>query len=90
VTRLSTSEKRKRFYAKFPDAKRRERLRYYKQFQKNNKRKFKLWTDEEDEGITAKERPPDGKLSTRLQRSVEAIQMRRWYLKSHPKKKGKR
>jgi hypothetical protein len=59
------------------EAKAEERLRYYRQFQKNNKRKWKKWAEEEDRRITAKNKPPDSKLSLQLGRSVQAIQQRR-------------
>jgi hypothetical protein len=54
-----------------------ERLRYCRQFQKNNKRKWKKWGEDEDRKITARNKPPDSKLSLQLGRSVQAIQQRR-------------
>jgi hypothetical protein len=51
-----------------PEAKAAERLRYYRQFQKNNKRKWSRWTEEEDQKITARNAPADSKLSARLGR----------------------
>jgi hypothetical protein len=67
----------KRWREEHPEAKAAERLRYYRQFQKNNRRKWKRWTEKEDEKITARKRPPDSKLSKQLGRSVQAIQQRR-------------
>jgi hypothetical protein len=62
---------------KHPEVKAAERLRYYRQFQTNNKRKGKRWTKEEDREIMARNAPADSVLSARLGRSVQAIQQRR-------------
>jgi hypothetical protein len=54
-----------------------QKLRYYRQFQKNTRHKGMRWTPVEDARITAKDRPTDRKLSKALGRSVQAIQQRR-------------
>jgi hypothetical protein len=54
-----------------------QKLRYYHQFQKNDRKKGKRWMPIEDERITAKDRPTDRELSKVLGRSVQAIQQRR-------------
>jgi hypothetical protein len=54
-----------------------QKRRYYRQFQKNNRSKGKRWTPVEIERITAKNRPTDRELSKTLGRSVQAIQRRR-------------
>jgi len=66
---------------KHPEVKAKERLRYYRQFQKNDRRKFKRWTEKEDKKITARNKLPDSKLSVLLGRSVQAIQQRRCFLR---------
>jgi hypothetical protein len=55
----------------------RQKRRYYRQFQGNNRSKGKLWTPVEIERITAKNRPTDRELTKALGRSVQAIQRRR-------------
>jgi hypothetical protein len=79
---MTTYERTKRWRAKHPEVKSAERLRYYRQFQKNNRRKGRRWTDAEDKKITARNAPSDSKLSARLGRSVQAIQQRRSALNS--------
>lgn len=54
-----------------------QKLRYYRQFQSNDRRKKRRWTKAEDTRITAKHRPTDRALSKSLGRSVQAIQQRR-------------
>lgn len=54
-----------------------QKLRYYRQFQRNDRRKKRRWTKAEDTRITAKNRPTDRNLSRSLGRSVQAIQQRR-------------
>jgi hypothetical protein len=56
----------------------RQKRRYYDQFQKNNRRRFKRWTAVEIERITAKHRPTDRELSKALGRPVQAIQSQRY------------
>jgi hypothetical protein len=58
----------------------RQKLRYYRQFQKNDRKKGKHWTPVEDARITAMDRPTDRELSKALGRSVQAIQQRRSHL----------
>jgi hypothetical protein len=70
-----------RWRSEHPEVKSKERLRYYRQFQQNNKRKWKKWTVTEDRRITARDKPVDSKLSVRLGRSVQAIQQRRSWLR---------
>jgi hypothetical protein len=70
----------KRWQSKHRELRAKERLRYYRQFQKNNKRSGKKWTEEEDRKVTAMNKLPDSKLSVLLGRSVQAIQQRRWEL----------
>jgi|SRR5579863_2689811 len=79
---MTTYARTKRWRAKHPEVKAAERLRYYRQFQKNDKRKGKRWTEAEDKKITARNAPADSKLSARLGRSVQAIQQRRSALKA--------
>ena len=55
----------------------RQKRRYYDQFQKYNRRRFKRWTAAEIERITAKDRPTDRELSRTLGRTVQAIQSQR-------------
>jgi len=73
--------------AQNPDAWRRnragQRVRYYRQFQKNIRHKGRRWTPVEGERITAEDRPTDRKLSKSLGRSVQAIQQRRYLLSQH-------
>jgi hypothetical protein len=57
-----------------------QKLRYYRQFQKNIQHKARRWTPAEDAQITAEDRPTDSKLSRALGRSVQAIQQRRYLL----------
>ena len=65
---------------------RQEKLRYYRQFQENNRRKLQRWTKEELKLITSRKRPSDRTLSESLGRSVQAIQQKRSELrKSSPK-----
>jgi hypothetical protein len=54
-----------------------QKRRYYAQSKRNNRRKGKRWTPIEDARITAKDRPPDRKLSKAMGRSMQAIQQRR-------------
>lgn len=54
-----------------------QKRRYYAQSKRNNRRKGKRWTPVEDVRITAKDRPPDRKLSKSIGRSMQAIQQRR-------------
>jgi len=54
-----------------------QKRRYFKQFQKNDRRRKKRWTAVEETRITAKDRPTDRKLSKALGRSVQAIQQHR-------------
>jgi hypothetical protein len=56
----------------------RQKRRYYDQFLKNNRRRFKRWTPAEIANITAKDRPTDRELSKALGRSVQAIQSQRY------------
>jgi len=72
----------RRWQDEHPEVKTKERLRYYCQFQTNNRRKGKKWTQAEDRKITAKNKPTDSKLSVQLGRSVQAIQQRRSELRS--------
>jgi hypothetical protein len=60
-----------------------QKVRYYRQFQTNIRRKGRRWTPVEDERITAVDRPTDRKLSRSLGRSVQAIQQRRYLLSQH-------
>jgi hypothetical protein len=57
-----------------------QKRRYYAQSKKNNRNKGKRWTLVEDVRITAKDRPPDRKLSKSMGRSMQSIQQRRWSL----------
>jgi len=57
-----------------------QKIRYYRQFQKNTRRKGRRWAPVEDVRITAKDRPTDRKLSKELGRSAQAIQQRRYLL----------
>lgn len=57
-----------------------QKLRYYRQFQKNTRHKGRRWTPAEDAQITAEDRPTDRKLSKALGRSAQAIQQRRYLL----------
>ena len=54
-----------------------QKRRYYAQSRRNSRRKGKRWTPVEDAWITAKDRPPDRKLSRAMGRSMQAIQQRR-------------
>lgn len=54
-----------------------QKRRYYEKSKKNNRNKGKRWTRIEDTRITAKDRPPDRKLSKAMGRSMQAIQQRR-------------
>jgi hypothetical protein len=74
---MTTYERTKRWREKHPEVKAAERLRYYRQFQKNKRRKGKRWTEEEDQKITARNKRADSILSRQLGRSVQAIQQRR-------------
>jgi len=78
---MAPTPAKKRWLAQHPEVKKAERLRYYRQFQKNNQRKGKRWTEAEDRKIMARKKQPDSKLSKLLGRSVQAIQQRRWDLK---------
>ena len=73
--------RQKRWRKQNPEASRRIRakqnLRYYRRFQKNDRRKKRRWTPAEDARVAAKDRPIDRKLSRELGRSVQAIQQRR-------------
>lgn len=79
---MATYERKKQWREKHPEVKAAERLRYYRQFQKNNKRKGLRWTEQEDKKITARNAPADSILSRQLGRSVQAIQQRRSSLNS--------
>jgi hypothetical protein len=57
-----------------------QKLRYYRQFQKNTQHKGRRWTPVEDARITAEDHPTDRKLSKALGRSAQAIQQRRYLL----------
>jgi hypothetical protein len=57
-----------------------QKRRYYAQSKGNSRCKGKRWTTVEDARITAKDRPPDRKLSKSMGRSMQAIQQRRWLL----------
>jgi len=71
-----------------PELKRRQKLRYYRQFQKNGRRKGQPWTPSELRQILAR-RSTDRVLSQRLGRSVQAIQMKRSeILRADWRKKG--
>jgi len=83
-----TTAATKRWRKKHPEVKAAEHLRYYRKFQKNNKRKWKHWTEKEDQAITTRNRPPDSKLSARLGRSVQAIQQHRSWLTARAGSKG--
>jgi hypothetical protein len=78
---MAITDAQRRWRARHPEVKAAERLRYYRQFQKNNRRKWKKWTETEDKKITADNASPDSKLSAQLGRSIQAIQQRRSYLK---------
>ncbi len=54
---MTTYERTKRWREKHPEVQTAERLRYYRQFQKNKRRKGKRWTEEEDQKITARNQP---------------------------------
>jgi hypothetical protein len=54
-----------------------QKRRYYAQSKRNNRRRGKRWTPNEDARISAKDRPPDRKLSKAMGRSMQAIQQRR-------------
>lgn len=82
IEQLTSYPRTKKWRKKHPEVKAAERLRYYRQFQKNNRRKGKRWTKEEDRKITAQNAPADSMLSARLGRSVQAIQQRRSALNS--------
>jgi hypothetical protein len=60
--------------SKHPGVKAAERRRYYGQFQRNNKRKWDKWTQQEDRRVTVRNAPADSKRSARLGRSAQAIQ----------------
>lgn len=79
---MTSYPRTKKWRKKHPEYKAAERLRYYRQFQKNKRRKWKRWTEDEDQKITARNKPPDSKLSVQLGRSVQAIQQRRSALNS--------
>ena len=79
---MTARDRTKRWRKKHPEVKAAERLRYYRQFQKNNRRKGKRWTENEDHKIMAQDARADSVLSRRLGRSVQAIQQRRSYLVS--------
>jgi len=66
----------KRYRKLHPKLKRRQKLRYYRQFQKNGRRKGQPWTPSELRQILAR-RSSDRVLSQTLGRSVPAIQMKR-------------
>ena len=66
----------KRYGKLHPELKRRQKLRYYRQFQKNGRRNGQPWTPSELRQILAR-RSSDRVLSRRLGRSVQAIQMKR-------------
>jgi hypothetical protein len=51
---MTTYERTKCWRKKHPEVKASERLRYYRQFQKNKRRKGRRWTEEEDKKITAR------------------------------------
>jgi hypothetical protein len=73
----------KRYRKLHPELKRRQKLRYYRQFQKNSRRKGRRWTPSELRQILAR-RSSDRVLSRRLGRLVQAIQMKRsQMLRSH-------
>jgi hypothetical protein len=74
---MTTYAETKRWRDRHPEVKAKERMRYYRQFQRNNRRKWKKWTEEEDRQIMARRKLPDSKLSVLLGRSVQAIQQRR-------------
>jgi hypothetical protein len=61
----------------------RQKCRYYRQFQKNTRRKGKRWTTVEDTRITAENRPTDRKLRRAIGCSVQAIQQRRYLMLQH-------
>jgi hypothetical protein len=68
---MAITDAQRRWRARHPEVKAAERRRYYRQFQKNNKRKGKKWTEAEDREITAKNVPPHSKLSLQLGRSFK-------------------
>jgi hypothetical protein len=55
---MTITAAQRRWRSKHPEVKAAERVRYYRQFQKNNNRKWKKWTEEEDRKITARHAPP--------------------------------
>lgn len=71
-------------YAANPDEFRRirnkQRKENYKKTQKNGI--SRIWTKEEDKAVLAHD-IPDAELSRKIMRSVQAIQSRRWRLKSN-------
>jgi hypothetical protein len=73
---MTISAAQKLWRKNHPEVKRAERLRYYRQFQANNRNKGKRWRKEEDQKITAASRPSDSWMSQQLGRSVQAIQQK--------------
>jgi hypothetical protein len=89
---MSDISSKKRWQLKNPEAARAEKLRYYRQFQKNNRRRLRPWTKEEMKLITSRRRPCDRELSEKMGRSVQAIQQKRLDMKIHaaaPRRVGK-
>jgi hypothetical protein len=72
---------RRRWRAEHKAAVRSEKLRYYRQFQKNNGRSHRPWSEAELSLVVARKRPSDRILSENLGRSVQAIQQKRAELK---------
>jgi hypothetical protein len=58
-----------------------QKKRYYARTRKNNRRRFKKWTADEDRKIIAKHRPTDRELSAKLGRSMQSIYRRRSLLR---------
>src|SRR5690349_6641602 len=73
----------KRYKKRRPAMKRRENLRYFRPFQKNNRRKGQRWTEKELRLVLAMG-TRDRVLSRRPERSVQAIQMQRIGMLSFP------
>ena len=80
---MSDYSYKKRWRLQNPEASRREKLRYYRQFQENNRRRLRPWTEEEMKLITARRRPSDRELSEKMGRSVQAIQQKRLDMRIH-------
>jgi len=75
-------EYNKRWRKKYPEKRRPERAKYYKNRATHTKNTRKRWTEEEDLLITAVNKLSDTELSVILERTVRAIQVRRCLLRA--------